>query len=418
MTADPGTLMTAPEVDLALDRLTTDGDRIAGALVALESHPGHGFLEGTRLTGRTKALWDSARADIALLYQLFGSYRAVLTQATEVRARRSRPGTAELTELTGLLRTRTVELGTEEIPLERRNLTGPATVTRRMSVTELVTAMDAAFTKATPVVVAADEVWSAFVARLDPLDDRLDAARELAASLGLGEARHPLFTELGAIGDALAEVRAVAFADPLSLYQGEPGAGHPDLTRVTDLDNRLAAVRSQLDPLAEVRSELDALVGRAEVAIDGVAEAEAVTRKAYDRVLDKIAAPAIAAVPDESAGLRVRLRGIRELVAKQRWPRVAEELTALGTATDAALGRIQDVGDTASALLGRREELRGRLDAYRVKAARLHLSEDAEIASCYQQAYDLLWTSPCDLRAATRALVRYQQAIAAKGSAR
>jgi hypothetical protein len=418
MAADPVSVMTAPEVDLALDRLTTDGDRIAAALVALDSHPGHRFLEGTRLTGRTAELWDAARADIALLYQRFDSYRSVLAKAREVRERRSRPGVAELTELTGLLRTRTVELGTEEIPLERRGLTGPATVTSTMSVTELVASMDAAFKQATEVVVAADEVWSAFVARLDPLDARLDESRELAASLGLGEARHPLFTALGAVADDLASVRALAFADPLALYEGELGAGRPDLTRVRDLDDRLASVRAELDPLLAVRAELDQFLGRAATAVDGVAEAEADTRQAYDRVLDKIASPAIADVPVESPGLRAGLDGVRDLVGRQHWPQVADALTALGAATEAALGRIRDVRDTASALLDRREELRGRLDAYRVKAARLHLNEDAEIATCYQQAHDLLWTSPCDLRGATRALVRYQQAIAAKGPAR
>jgi hypothetical protein len=50
-----------------------------------------------------------------------------------------------------------------------------------------------------------------------------------------------------------------------------------------------------------------------------------------------------------------------------------------------------------------------------VKAAQLRVTEDVEITARYQEAYDLLWTVPCDLRAATMALNRYQQAIAAKG---
>jgi hypothetical protein len=418
MAADPVTVMTLPEVDVALDGLATDGDRIAGALVALESHPGRRFLEGSRLTGRTAELWEPARADIALLYARFDSYRAVLAQAREVRARRSRPGATELAELSALLRARAVVLSTEEIPLERRDLTGPDTVTQRMSLRELVASMDAAFKKATEVVVAADEVWTAFVARLDPLDAHLDSARELAASLGLGESGDPLCTELGAIADDLADTRALAFADPLALYAGALGSGQPDLSRVHDLDGRITSVGTALAPLAAVRAELDELLHRATAAIDGVADAETQARAAYDRVLDKIAAPAIAEVPAESAALRVRLACVRDLVDGQRWPRVSAELTALGAATGAALERVQEVRDTAAALLGRREELRGRLAAYRVKAARLHLNEDAEIADDYQQAHDLLWTSPCDLRAATRSLVRYQRAIAAKESAR
>ncbi|RFU38686.1 hypothetical protein DZF91_26365, partial [Actinomadura logoneensis] len=67
--------------------------------------------------------------------------------------------------------------------------------------------------------------------------------------------------------------------------------------------------------------------------------------------------------------------------------------------------------DLAAGLLERREELRGRLGAYRVKAARLGLAEDADLLTIHERARELLWTSPCDLRAATVALSGYQQAV-------
>ncbi|NVI86386.1 hypothetical protein HUX53_03615, partial [Actinomadura sp. BRA 177] len=57
------------------------------------------------------------------------------------------------------------------------------------------------------------------------------------------------------------------------------------------------------------------------------------------------------------------------------------------------------------------DHARGRLEAYRVKAARLGHAEDAELARIYEQARELLWTSPCDLRSATVALSGYQRAI-------
>jgi hypothetical protein len=417
MAAGPTPQLTHDQADQALARLTNESDRIAGALIALESHPGHQFLAGARLSGRTEELWQRTQGDITLLYQRFNAYRSVLERATAVRARRARPGVAELTELSALLRGRSVELATEEIPLERRNLTGPSTVTNRMTLAELVTAMDTMFQRATEVVVATDDVWSAFVHLADPLEGRLDAARELAASLGLGEARDPLFTTLGDVGTDLADVRARAFGDPLSFYRGEPGKGQPDLGEIDALDSRLAQVRVDLDAQAAVRGGYDEQVGRARAAIDGLAALAVETRALYDRVLDKIAAPTIAEVPMDADGLRARLAGLGDLVARQRWSTLSGELAALATATDDAVRRVRDVRDTANALLDRRSELRGRLDAYRVKAARSHLTEDAEIAGTYQQAYDLLWSAPCDLRAATMALNRYQQAIAAKGSA-
>jgi hypothetical protein len=416
MVSNPMPAITQDNADRELDRLTTDGDRIGEALIALEAHPGYRFLEGTTLSGRTAELWSVVRADIALLYQHFGSYRSVLAKAREVRARRNRPGAAELAELNTLLRGRAVELSTEEIPLGRRNLTGPATVTNRMTLAGLVTSMDAAFQRASDVVVATDDVWTAAVRTLDPLDGQLDAARELSASLGLGETRDPLFTEVDSIGSEVAALRARAFADPLALYRGEPGRGGPDLGTADALTERLTAVRTRLDSLAAVRAGFGEQVARARIAIDAVAAAEADARNAYDLVLDKIANPAIATVPDGTPPLRERLAGLSVLVARHDWQGVTDALADLTAATGQATGAAREVRETAAALLDRRAELRGRLDAYRVKAARQRLSEDAEIAACYQSTYDLLWTVPCDLRAATRALNRYQQAIAAKGS--
>jgi hypothetical protein len=57
--------------------------------------------------------------------------------------------------------------------------------------------------------------------------------------------------------------------------------------------------------------------------------------------------------------------------------------------------------------------LRGRLEAYRAKAARLGYAEHEELTAVHGRARELLYTAPCDLRAATRAVFAYQQALAA-----
>ena len=55
----------------------------------------------------------------------------------------------------------------------------------------------------------------------------------------------------------------------------------------------------------------------------------------------------------------------------------------------------------------------GLLGAYKAKAARLGMAEDADLAVRYDQVRDLLWTAPCDLAAAEAAVDGYQQAILA-----
>jgi hypothetical protein len=66
----------------------------------------------------------------------------------------------------------------------------------------------------------------------------------------------------------------------------------------------------------------------------------------------------------------------------------------------------------AEGLLARRTELRGRLEAYRAKAAARGLAEHDDLSTLYTRAHELLFTAPCDLRASTRALHAYQHALA------
>ena len=69
-------------------------------------------------------------------------------------------------------------------------------------------------------------------------------------------------------------------------------------------------------------------------------------------------------------------------------------------------------------LLSRRDELRGLLEAYKAKAARLGAAEDPGLTDRYDQARELLWTAPCDLNAAADAVNRFQQAVLAIGAQR
>jgi hypothetical protein len=77
---------------------------------------------------------------------------------------------------------------------------------------------------------------------------------------------------------------------------------------------------------------------------------------------------------------------------------------------------LRDTERTVAGLLSRRDELRGLLDAYKAKAARLGAVEDLDLAVRYDQARELLWTAPCDLDAAADAVSRFQQAVLAIGA--
>jgi hypothetical protein len=105
--------------------------------------------------------------------------------------------------------------------------------------------------------------------------------------------------------------------------------------------------------------------------------------------------------------------GTAELKAAGRWTRLASELDLIEKQAADAAGQCREVERRAAALLDRREELRGLLDAYQARAARLGGAEDTGLDARYARARDLLWTAPCDLPAATAAVTGYQQAVLA-----
>ena len=61
--------------------------------------------------------------------------------------------------------------------------------------------------------------------------------------------------------------------------------------------------------------------------------------------------------------------------------------------------------------LQEREDLRGLLGAYRKRASSKGLAEDAALDDRYRAAHEMLWSAPCDLRAARTLVAAYQSAV-------
>jgi hypothetical protein len=122
--------------------------------------------------------------------------------------------------------------------------------------------------------------------------------------------------------------------------------------------------------------------------------------------------------PQPPADMSARLAELRTLLDGGRWTRLAAELDQVGKELAVATATARDAERTVTALLNRRAELRGLLDAYKAKSARLGAAEDQALAQRYDHARDLLWTAPCDLAAAADAVTGYQQAVLALGGQR
>jgi hypothetical protein len=114
------------------------------------------------------------------------------------------------------------------------------------------------------------------------------------------------------------------------------------------------------------------------------------------------APPEVTALPIASLGA---------LADTGQWSRLAAELDRCEAELATVAAQTADLRQTSADAMGKRDELRGLLRAYKVKAARLGAAEDQGLAASYDQAHGLLWTAPCDLAAAETAVVAYQRAI-------
>ena len=336
------------------------------------------------------------------LWETFTAYSAVVDRAAEVLAGARRASAPALAEISSLIYGTSVRLSRPSSALARGDLTSTGEV--QVTLAAAVSDMRRAFAAASAVVTAAEAVWNEAADPLQQISEQLAATRQQAGGLAddvLNEALTVAETDCS-------QLRNVLNTDPLALWQG----GKVDTTRLGKLRERAAAAAARATEMAALRADSDRRIAAVAAAVSAAADARQDAIAARDRAAAKIAAAALPAPPDV-AGLTTRLAGLDALKAAGRWTRLASELDLIEKQAAASAGQCRDAEGAATALLDRREELRGLLDAYQARAAKLGGAEDAGLDAAYARARDLLWTAPCDLSAATAAVTGYQQAVLA-----
>ncbi|MFJ9459232.1 hypothetical protein ACIRST_29610 [Kitasatospora sp. NPDC101447] len=427
MAASAGPVLSREEVDRALARLGAERDAVESALLALQDHPGLRLLDGAELTGRTLERWSVAGKGLPLLWALFDRYSEALASARAVRARKAKPGAPELAELSELLTGDAVTVPGGAVPDGPQLLGAPAKLVERISLDALMARMNSWYATVLEVVSAADAVWSALPARIDLLLAELHRVRTLAGSLGVRAGSHPLGDDLAAIEKDLVELRTEVHGDPLALWRParvpaqrgtvpEESAfagpvGVVDTERFDRAGRALDGVRLELEDLLRLRDEAEERLQGVGDLLQRADATLAEARRARGEVLAKIAASDVPAVPGPASALRERIVAALELRQAGQWGRLAPLLDTLEDAAAKELTRARQSLTEVTQPLAVRAELRGRLDAYKAMAARLRVSEDPEVIERYEKARWLLWSAPCDLRAAAAAVARFQQSL-------
>jgi hypothetical protein len=365
-------------------------------LLDVDGSFGRRLLAGATLTGITKQRWESAAADLAALWDLYEAYSAVIDRAAETLARR--PGQKGLAEITALLTGPSVEIDRGPAPLARRNLVD--TGREQMTLTTARARMSSAFAWVTGVVSAAEQAWNDMAGALD------SAAADLSGIEVLGD--QDLALEMAEVQADLDRLRGLLNTDPLG--------GHANPAAADRLLHRAAAVAARSADLARTRDGARQRIAAVTAAADAARAAHEDAAAACLRAAAKITA--VPPVPVGRADLSARIAALDMLLAAGRWTRLSSELDLLERELASATSNFRDTERTVTALLSRRDELRGLLDAYKAKAARLGAAEDPGLTARYDHARELLWTAPCDLTAAADAVNRFQQAVLAMGAQR
>lgn len=396
-------VLTKEQAAAAVRAAVGERDAIQANLLELDGSFGKRLLAGAALTGQTEQRWAAAAAALAAVWQVYETYSAVVDRAAELAA--GRLGGRELAALAALLTEPSVQLTADPsqlAPLAGRDLADSGR--QELTLAAAIARMRPGFASVTDVVSAAEQVWNELAGRLDAIGAELSRVTPLAAGL----ADDAVTGNLAAAQAGLAGLRDTLNRDPLSLWARGTGV---DVSAAAGLAGRVSAIAAQVDELARLRDQARDRIGELTAAAARARAAREDAVAAWQRTADKISAGALPPPPDDLGDLSGRLAGLDDLLTAGRWTRLGSELDLLERELAAATDKFIDSERAVVALMNKREELRGLLDAYRAKAARLGSVEDAALTERYDRARDLLWTAPCDLTAAAGAVAGYQQAV-------
>jgi hypothetical protein len=238
-------------------------------------------------------------------------------------------------------------------------------------------------------------VWQLLLPAAADAAASIDNVRALTRAAGAGTATiDEADRRLGVFTAALA-------SDPLGV---DPGA----LTAVRELVARADAERTSA---AELRETLGRRLADAHTLAGRLGEAQRAAEAAWEAAADRFRERDL--VPVRGPDLRADLAAVDALASAGQWALISPRLADWTRRARERLAALQDATARNAGLLTTRNELRGRLDAYRAKALRRGLGESAALTELADTARTALYTAPCDLDAARAAVDAYQEALTA-----
>ncbi len=394
-----------------IDQLLADWkkkvDIIGQNLMDLYELPTYQRLAGTvgfpkaQLTGITQARVTQALETIGELFQFFSLLMTTVKQATELRKQVSwfLGSEQKVHQLAELLTGKSIQLPTIQTPLAQRGLLSATESSNSIAPEQLLRMMTKEFTLAKNVIIAVDEVWLRLEPILADTEDEIGSLQKLAESLGVSS-----LNELSAARQKLASLRANINSDPLGVSADFNGEINPVIKRVKSILEVLVKQQSQLrDNITQAYDLLNKLVEQHLQASAAFAErTEKISE--YSREQTPLDGDKIEALSQWLTRLETKFaEGLLNPVSVGlgNWTAKVKEYIAVEQAAYAA----------NNAPLEMRKELRGRLEALKVKAMARGLAEDTTLTQLAQQAKELLYSRPTPLAKAAELVSQYEKRL-------
>jgi hypothetical protein len=378
--------LTVAALDLRRAELGLAADRIRENLVGLELDPDRELLDAIVLAGESAVRWAAASAEIDYLWWGLGQLDAVLERARALRgARRLR--SARLGELRDLLDDRSIELSSAVPLADRVLLDGVVGATQRCAPAELLIRMSDAFDAVRTAVVEIAGVWTALTPPLEVARRLVADAERRAAELG-----EPTRPDLVEAARGLATLGATLRTDPLAVARDQ----------LDELKVALEAIRLDLEATAALTRDHVSRIVLARQLLSDLRSVERALPAAHAELMVKVAATASATAAGQApvAGIGALEAGLAEIAGltdARAWREARVVLEAWMIDARSALAEARRTLRARRAPIEARNQLRGLLDAYQVKASRLGLIENPDLVEIFAHARQELYTAPTDL---------------------
>jgi hypothetical protein len=383
------------QIDDRVEVLRGAVEHAEAELVELDRDEFRRLLTASPLSGDTAARWAQADGQSQLTWQWFLAVKDWLAAIVQQRGTRSSVSTELCDQLTAALDRRPAEILPGAAAPDAARPGGPAPA----SVDALLRAVLAGNEAVRAVVTRVAAVWQGTSTTLAALESQCSEIEQRATQAGL-----PAPNELAVARSLLTQLRKRCAEDPLAVDPANDGtapiAGGLERAR-TAITQAIASRQNASQESADSIAQIEAAIGQLAAARESERESSAKVGGASTLAEMEHAAAELVALRDEFSAAR----------SETNVDHMVRALAALRVRSATAQERARRLVGAAGASLAQRNELRGRLDAYRAKARAMGRGEDPELESIYREAADALFTAPCDLAHSESLVLSYQRAL-------